>query len=213
MTSELLRSEIGDEWEAITTDPWTDGLGQGTLSRSSMVRYLVQDHRFLDAFTVLLSATLSKTISLEDRVFGAQFLALVLGEENTYFERSFAALEVSALERSAPSEPETAAFDELMRSAAASGKLHVQLAVLCVAEWSYLTWGERVAKNKKENLPFYFDEWISLHSGTYFQQVVAYLRGLLDALSLSPAELDEARTAFRQAARCERDFWHMLTRV
>ncbi|MEO1479089.1 MAG: TenA family protein [Bacteroidota bacterium] len=206
-TTELLRDEAREAWESITTDPWTVALAEGRLERAAMVRYLVQDHRFLDAFSVLLSAMLAHTKRLEDRVFGSQFLALILSKENTYFERSFEALAVSAEERSVPDAAATTKFDELMRSTAASGKLHAMLAVLVVCEWSYETWGERAARTKAKDLPFYYAEWIDLHSGPYFRQVVAYLRGLLDDLPLSPAELEDTRRAFHAAVHCEQAFW------
>lgn len=42
-------------------------------------KYLVQDHRFLDAFVVLLAAIVSNASSLEDRIPGCQFLAMITG--------------------------------------------------------------------------------------------------------------------------------------
>eukprot|EP00635_Sarcinochrysidales_sp_CCMP3193_P008223 CAMPEP_0118896650 /NCGR_PEP_ID=MMETSP1166-20130328/4415_1 /TAXON_ID=1104430 /ORGANISM="Chrysoreinhardia sp, Strain CCMP3193" /LENGTH=215 /DNA_ID=CAMNT_0006835709 /DNA_START=15 /DNA_END=662 /DNA_ORIENTATION=+ len=203
--SETLRDEAGDAWRAITEDPFTDALAAGTLPRERMVTYLVQDHRFVDAFSVLLCSMLSK-VTLQDRIFGSQFLAAILSEENTYFERSFVALKATPEERSAPTAAATAAFAELMRSS--QTKLHTTLAVLVVCEWSYLDWGERVAP--KADLPFFFAEWITLHSGPDFRNVVSYLRNLLDGLDLSPADLDETRAAFHRAVKCEKDFWDMV---
>lgn len=57
-----------------------------------MPGYLIQDHRFLDSFVVLLASMVAHARCLEDRIFGCQFLALVTGKENTYFERCFQAL-------------------------------------------------------------------------------------------------------------------------
>ena len=212
-TTELLREDAGEAWTVITTDPWTEKLSKKDgLTRASLVKYLVQDQRFLDAFTVLLSAMLAATTTLEDRKFGAQFLAFILSEENTYFERSLTYLEVTPEERAQADEEETANFDSLMRSTAKTGQLHSMLAVLVVCEWSYLTWGERVKVTKDDDLPFVQDEWISLHSGDDFAKVVTYLRGLLDKLDLSETELMETRTAFHAAVKCEREFWAMVNR-
>ena len=79
--------------------------------------------------------------------------------------------------------------------------------VLVVAEWSYLAWGERV--QPKDGLSFLHLEWIDLHRGDYFAGVVAYLRGMLDALDLDDAERAETKTYFDAAVQCERDFWLM----
>ena len=101
------------------------------LHQRLFLRPCVQDHRFLDAFVVLLSSMVAAARTLEDRIPGCQFLALITGRENTYFERSFKALGVTDEERRTT--PNTAAqttFEALMRDAAKSGSLAEMLAVL-----------------------------------------------------------------------------------
>ena len=110
--------------------------------------------------------------SLEDRIPGAQFLALITSKENTYFERSFEALRVPDAARQEAPHNVTADFISLMRSAAASGSVANMLAVLVVCEWSYRTWGEVAAVERSKDLPFWLGEWIDLHSGDYFTSVV-----------------------------------------
>lgn len=91
----------------------------------------MQDHRFVDAFVSLLARMISAARSLEDRIPGCQFLGLITGRENTYFERSFAALGVSDEERRAtPSSAAQQSFEKLMREVASSGSLAEMLAVL-----------------------------------------------------------------------------------
>ena len=206
-TTEWLRDEAGAKWTAITTDPFCDDLAAGVLPNATLARYLTQDHQFLDAFLVLLASAVARAPSLADRLPGARFLGLIAGEENTYFERSFDALGLSAAERSPPPRAATKAFIDLMTAAARSGEYHSMLAVLVVAEWSYSTWGESVAP--APDLAFYHQEWIDLHRGEAFRGVVAYLRGQLDALDLSAAETAVARLYFLAAVDCERDFWAM----
>lgn len=68
----------------------------------------------------------AKAPSLKDRIPACQFLAVITGSENTYFERSLAALGVSVEQsQSAMMQQPTADFLQLMSDAAASGKLHV----------------------------------------------------------------------------------------
>ena len=205
-TTEYFVSE-SPHWYAITHDPFCDELAAGTLPNATLTRYLVQDHKFLDAFVVLLASMIAHAPTLADRVPGAQFLALITGKENTYFERSFDALGLDAAARAAAPAPATSAFIGLMRRAAASGELHAMLAVLVVAEWSYLSWGERVVP--RDGLSFLHLEWIDLHRGEYFAGVVAYLRGMLDALDLHASEMAIAKSYFDDAVKCEKDFWDM----
>jgi len=95
-----------------------------------------------------------------------------------------------------------------MRDVAGSGSLARMLAVLVVAEWSYMSWGERVRAAAVPE-PFWCREWVDLHSGDYFRSVVAYLRGLLDRIApgLSAAEQAAARADFACAVSLELVFF------
>ena len=207
LTSKL-REEHKELWDKVVNHRFTDELASGSIDKAVLSRYLVQDHRFLDAFIVLLSSMVSKARSLKDRLPGGRFLGLISGQENTYFERSFEALGVPDDDRlGSPDTPPTAGFKALMLDAA-KGDLHEVLAVLVVAEWTYLSWGERVLPKSVEE-PFWCREWVDLHSGEYFTSVVAYLRNLLDA---EEAMLDEAGKAavkkrFAQALKLELEFF------
>lgn len=179
--TESLVQLYSQPWNRVINHRFTDELANGTLNLGVLRCYLVQDHRFLDSFVVLLSSMIAQAHSLKDRIPGAQFLGLITGKENTYFERSFEALGVTdAVRESTPSAPATSSFISLMHHVAATGNLAEMLAVLVAAEWSYQSWGERVLPRAVEG-PFYFREWVDLHSGPYFGSVVSYFRGLLDA--------------------------------
>lgn len=80
--------------------------------------------------------------------------------------------------------------------------------MLVVAEWSYLSWGERHVGYDRD-LPFWFAEWIDLHSGEAFAGVVGYLREQLDRVwpGLSAPQQDAAADLFRQAVACEKAFF------
>ena len=208
--SDELVSENADAWHSVMHHPFTDQLADGSLSKEVLKCYLIQDHRFLDAFLVLLSSMVSHARTLNDRLPGARFLGLIAGPENTYFERSFEVLGVSQHERdTVPDAEPTRLFQQLMRDTAATGTLAEKLAVLVVAEWSYQSWGERVLPHAAKGLPFYFREWIDLHSGEYFGSVVSYLRGLLDseAPALSKAQRAAVGDVFRFAVELERRFF------
>lgn len=84
------------------------------------------------------------------------------------------------------------------------------LSVIVVAEWSYQCWGEKVLPiTKRDDFTTY--EWVDLHSGEYFAQVVAYLRGLLDKEGkiLDDEGRKKCRDAFIRAVRLEEDFFEM----
>mmetsp|Transcript_25441 Transcript_25441/g.51675 ORF Transcript_25441/g.51675 Transcript_25441/m.51675 type:complete len:217 (+) Transcript_25441:45-695(+) len=203
-----LRTLAGAKWDAIVMHRFTEELAAGTIADGVLTRYLIQDHRFLDAFVVLLASMVAAAPTLADRIPGCQFLALITGRENTYFERSFAALGVDEATRAGtPDAPPTVAFNGLMREAAKASYPEM-LAVLVVAEWSYQSWGERVLPVAVKE-PFTCREWVDLHSGDYFDSVVEYLRGLLDATvdALSAAERTKVEAAFLRAVDIEVAFF------
>jgi len=178
-TDELRAQNIAD-WEAATRHPFCAELADGSLPLDKMRRYLVQDYQFIDNFFRLAASAIHHAPSLPDRLPLAQFMGVLAGPENTYFQRSFDALDVPQTERDRPElETPTREFQELMLKASRSGNYGAMVAVLCVAEWTYLEWATPFAP-AQENLPFYFSEWIDLHAGEYFESVVGYLRAQVD---------------------------------
>jgi thiaminase/transcriptional activator TenA len=190
--TEDLRAAAGEQWNRVVHHKFTKELAKGTIDREVLKRYLIQDFRFLDAFVVSLASVISHCRTLEDRIPGCQFLALITGKENTYFHRSFERLNVSAEDRAKiPDATCTTKFCNLMREVALQGGLGEMLAVLVVCEWSYLDWALIVEKETNRD-DFVTFEWVDLHSGEHFSNVVSYLRSLLD----KEGELinDEARS-------------------
>lgn len=200
-----LKSLTGENWLIATKHPFTDALADGSLSAEKMAGYLQQDYLFVDQFVRLLATAIAHAPTLADSVPAAQFLGVVTGPENTYFLRSFEALNVSA---HAEAEPATRNFQILMEEARLSGRYEIMLAVLCVAEWVYLDWATPF-ENKADDLPFWLGEWITLHSGEGFQGVVEYLRGQLDKVweTLDQVQRDMVEDFFQEATRRERSFF------
>ena len=207
--SEELREATGEQWSLVINHRFTNELADGTIDRSCLKRYLIQDHRFLDSFVVLLSSIVAHARSLSDRIPGCQFLGLITGKENTYFERSFEKLGVTQEDRETiPDAPCTIGFCNLMREVAKSGNLGEMLAVIVVCEWSYLCWGEQVVETTVRD-DFVTYEWVDLHSGDYFRSVVNYLRGLLDQEGdlIDQRGRDACKKRFLEAVELEQEFF------
>jgi thiaminase/transcriptional activator TenA len=210
--TEELREAAGEQWDRVINHRFTTELASGNIDRNVLKKYLIQDHRFLDAFVILLSSAIAKARILGDRIPGCQFLGLITGKENTYFERSFEVLPCCSKEERAkiPDEAVTVNFVNLMKEVSYGGTLGEILSVLVVAEWSYLLWGEKVlpTTNRDDFLTY---EWVDLHSGDYFNGVVAYLRGLLDkeGTLIDDEGKEKCKAAFLRAIQLEEDFFEM----
>ncbi|MEP2639952.1 TenA family protein [Roseobacter sp.] len=200
-----LQSCAADDWQAATTHSFVYAVADGTMGRDKMAGYLQQDYLFVEGFVRLLASSVAQAPTLADAVPGAQFLGLICDQENTYFLRSFKALNVPQARHAAP---QTQAFQQLMEDARQSGRYEIMLAVLVVAEWIYLDWAAPF-EDCAEDLPFWLGEWINLHASPGFAGVVTYLRGQLDDVweTLDVGARADVTTTFAKAVALERAFF------
>lgn len=209
--SDWLKASVAKDWHRVTHHPFTDAWGKAAVPKRNLENYLIQDHRFIDRFVALLAAAVSRAPTLKDRIPGCQFLALVTGAENTYFERSFVALGVSeAAREDQPDWPVTADFKKLMADATNSNRYADMLAVLAVAEGTYLGWADRVNRGLETRpTDFWYSEWLDLHVGAYFESVVAYLNDQLDQVgpTLSNDDRQSCLSCFKRATELEVQFF------
>ncbi len=202
--SQTLRLASAADWDAAVNHRFVRELCDGTIPDAVMGAYLVQDHRFLDAFLTLLGAAIASADRFDARLRFGRFAGMVSGEENDYFLRSFAALGISDAGRAAiPDSAPTAGFQALMREAAATRSYAAVLAVLAVAEGLYLDWASRAPLPLPPR--FVHAEWITLHDNPAFRDFVAFLRAELDRVG--PSAPDQARDFFGRAVGLERAFF------
>src|SRR5207244_7691812 len=117
--TETLRAASEPGWSHAVGHRFVKELFTGAMPDTVMARYLIQDHRFLDSFLILLGAVLATADTFEARLRFGRFIGMVSGEENTYFLRAFEALGVTEDKRAAePDTQPTAGFKAIMREAA-----------------------------------------------------------------------------------------------
>lgn len=202
--SENLRQSAEPFWSEAVHHRLVQEIYRGSVSPEVMKRYLVQDHRFIDCFLSLLGGVLVNCDTMEAKLTFGRFIGMISNDENSYFERAFASLNVSHAERyDAQDAQPTAAFKALMLEAATSGSYAACLSVLTVAEWLYLDWAQKAPKEFPES--FVFSEWIVLHDNPYFSEFVGFLRSELDRVG--PDASVKCRSFFQQAVELEKAFF------
>jgi thiaminase/transcriptional activator TenA len=202
--SEQLRAGAEPAWTQAVQHRFVRELCAGRIDDAAMARYLIQDHRFIDAFVTLLGAAIAGADRFESRLRLGRFAGMVCSEENDYFLRAFDALGVDMATRiGAPDAAPTAGFKALMREAAATRSYAAALAVLNVAEGLYLDWASRAPAPLPDN--FVHAEWITLHDNPFFRDFVAFLRAELDRVG--PTEAALARDFFQRAVALELAFF------
>jgi thiaminase/transcriptional activator TenA len=207
--TEWLRAAAEPDWGAAVGHRFTVACKEGRVPEPVMRRYLVQDYQFIGAFCALLGRAIHTAPDLPARLPLGRFMGLLCSEENTYFVRSFDALGVDeALRRDPPLSDAARGFRTLMAEAAEGPHHADQLAVLCVAEWVYLSWA-RPARDARPAEPFWCAEWVDLHASPYFESFVEGLRAALDreVAGLDAAGRVRVRALFTRAARLERAFF------
>jgi len=86
--TETLRRQNEPTWSAAVGHRFVRELCAGTVADPIMVRYLVQDHRFLDSFLTLLGAAIASADTFEARLRFGRFAGMISSDENTYFLRA-----------------------------------------------------------------------------------------------------------------------------
>jgi thiaminase (transcriptional activator TenA) len=177
--TETLRAASEPGWSQAVGHRFVKELFAGAVPDAVMARYLIQDHRFLDSFLMLLGAALASADTFAARLRFGRFIGMMSGEENTYFLRAFEALGVTEARRAAdPDTQPTTGFKAIMREAAETRSYAATLSVLVVAEWLYLDWATRAPRPLPDN--FVHAEWITLHDYPDFRSFVDFLRAELD---------------------------------
>lgn len=203
-----LRAAAEPEFSAATGHRFARELAGATIPAAVFRRYLVQDYSFLEHFIRLIDAAIATAPEAAARQRYVDFRAAVTSDENTYFLRSFEALNIPESEWRDPELlPVTAQFHAIMGEAARSGRYAPVLTVLVVTEWVYLEWATAV----RDTVPaqFWFAEWIDIHANDDFRSFVEWLIDELDRLepSLSATEREEVRDLFVRTAKLEVAFF------
>ena len=103
--TETLRASSEAGWSQAVQYRFVNELFAGAVPDAVMARYLIQDHRFLDSFLILLGAALASADTFAARLRFGRFIGMVSAEENNYFLRAFEALGVTETRRAA--DPDT----------------------------------------------------------------------------------------------------------
>ena len=202
--TETLRTASEPVWSRAVDHRFVQELFIGAVPDAVMANYLIQDHRFLDSFLILLGAALASADTFEARLRFGRFIGMVSSGENSYFLRAFEALGVNEDRRATdPDAQPTIGFKAIMREAADTRSYAAALSVLVVAEWLYLDWACRAPQPRPAN--FLHAEWITVHNNPDFRRFVDFLRAELDRVG--PAQTDLCRDFSRRAVGLELAFF------
>ena len=196
-----LRHRSRPLWEAMVGHRFTRDMGTDRLPRAAFVRYLRYEHAFVRTAVRIFGHALLAAPTTEDRVHIVGILSGLVIEQEAYFARQFAALELDA-------EPLPAAclldaalgLSEGALAIAAHGSFEEILSAMLAAEWMYHSWCSAAhAAGPRQPGPA---DWIALHVASGFTDGVAWTKARVN-------ELGPLLDPHRQA-RCADGFARML---
>lgn len=169
-------------WTQATRHRFTRELADGTIDHDVMRRYLVQDYAFISTLVSMIGYGVAKAPDMPAKKRLSEFLAALTSDENTYFLRSFQALNVPEEDQTNPTLlPVSQAFLDNLNDAGRHGEYGDIVATLLAAEWVYLTWG--LTEADKQPDAFWCREWIDLHANPVFEEFVNWLKDQVDQLA------------------------------
>jgi thiaminase (transcriptional activator TenA) len=203
-----LREAAWPIWQKQLEHPFVRALGDGTLPPETFEFYIRQDARYLDDFAKCYAYAIAKT-SDHDQVarFGDGILR-VLEVERGIHQLYAARFGVTPEDiKATPMAPTTYAYTRHMLYASATGSFAALLAAILPCAWVYAEVGRHLTGHP-------YAEWLTTYASPEFEEVGAWLRGLLDehAAGLPERELAALEEIFLTSSRYEYMFWDQAWR-
>lgn len=200
--SDRIREANRDVWDAMQAHRFVAEIEADRLSGAAFERYLVYECDFVETAMLIFGHMLVKAPGLEERRWLAGVLQALAVEQIGYFERTFAALGITAADRARPLPASVLAFRDGMLACARDGGYLDGVAIMLAAEWMYATWCSRAAQGTITDPVL--RQWVDLHAEPEFLAQAEWLRRQIDAADAGAEASIGAN--FRRALSLEIDF-------
>ncbi|MEV4110312.1 thiaminase II [Nonomuraea sp. NPDC049695] len=202
--------------EAIHDHPFNTALRDGTLDRDRFAFYLVQDGRYLVAYSKVLATASARATDPADAAFFARsaHTALVVerGLHAGYLQQfGLAAAETEAVATS----PTCLAYSSYLQATALAAPLPVLAAAVLPCFWVYQDVGTALLERTAEAADHPYRTWIATYSDPSFAASVEQARALVDRLAelADPGTRRAMEEAFCRATEYEWMFWDSAWRL
>lgn len=211
-TNELW-SSIGSIYARTLAHPFLKGIGDGTLPRARFRFYLLQDARYLRAYSQALNVLASKAPREEWAITLGTHAVDALRTERQLHETILRSYGVSENEiRAATMAPSNAAYTNHLLAAVYQRPFGEALAAMLPCYWIYWEVGKELKKRGSSDPAYrkWIDQYADPGYGKAVNQVLAMMNQ--EARSMPPSSRARAIELFILAARYEYMFWDMAWR-
>lgn len=202
--SEWLRQGHLVLWQRMLDHRFCRDMARDRLPEATFVRYLRYEHAFVRTAIAVFAYALAKAPNSADQGHLLGVLKALAGEQQSYFEQTFAALGLDPTVLSDDALPPAAlGLREGVLGIAASGGFAEILASMLAAEWMYLTWCDDAHRQRpRQRAPA---DWIRLHVESGFRNQVRWLMNRTDILgpTLDPSIQQRCRAHFGSVLELE----------
>ncbi|WP_327090014.1 TenA family protein [Nonomuraea sp. NBC_01738] len=211
MFSDDVWARTGALLQAIHTHPFNTALGDGTLSRERFAFYIVQDARYLEAFSKALATASVRASDPGEAAFWAQSAHAALAAERTLHEGYIDEYGLSAADLlGVRTSPTCLAYSSFLEATALSAPYPVLAAAVLPCFWVYQDVGEALQKHSSDSHPY--RAWISTYADPEFAASVATAKGIVDRVA-APGVYEDMAAAFVRATEYEWMFWDSAWRL
>jgi len=197
-----------DLQDAIAQHPFNQALEQGTLEPERFAFYLVQDARYLGAFSEALAGASSQALEGDESRFFSESAARARAVEGTLHRRYLDRLLSPQAASGVPTAMACRRYTRFLRRAVDAGRYPVLVASLLPCFWIYHHVGSEIARRTGSRPDHPYREWIDTYADPAFADGVAEIRAIADRQAAQhPDQEDAMINAFRKGSRHEWAFW------
>ncbi|GAA3713194.1 thiaminase II [Nonomuraea antimicrobica] len=207
MFSHDMWQRTSDLMSAVHRHPFVVALGDGTLDRDRFAFYMVQDGRYLEAYSKVLATASARATDPADAAFWAQSAHTALAAERLlhagYIE------ELGADAKALATSPTCLAYASYLQATALTAPYEVIAAAVLPCFWIYQDVGTALLRHAGDANGHPYGKWISTYADPGFAASVEQAKGIADRLAAAAdGDTREAMAqAYCRAAAYEWMFW------
>ncbi|MCK2214910.1 TenA family protein [Actinomadura sp. ATCC 31491] len=196
-----------DLMTAIHEHPFNVALGDGTLDAGRFAFYIVQDARYLEAFSKALATASARAADPAEAAFFAQSAHTALAAERLLHAGYVAELGADAA--GLPTSPTCLAYASYLQATALAAPYPVLAAAVLPCFWIYQDVGTALLRRAGDLTGHPYGKWISTYSDPAFAASVTQAKAIADRLAAAadPGTREAMARAYRTAAAYEWMFW------
>jgi len=210
-----IRTKSHNLWESITSHPFVQGIGDGTLSRERYEFFLKQDYLYLIEFSRFIALATARADQLADMAYLSRLLKVTLETEMEIHRSTCKNYGISPqeLEATRPALITTAYANMLLRTAH-EGSFGDILAALLPCACGYVEIGKLLKARGLPEDQFYRD-WINAYASEEFEEFAIWLIDRVNAMAEESGEKDKERwfDIYERSARFEYLFFDMCWKM